>query len=346
MRRFSILLTLLTVTATLIATDGFAQSGNDRIQRRNGTDYGKISSIKALTVTISKRGVESSVAVEEIRGIHFAGEPTQLNSARLATQKGHYKQALEILHKISGKNIQREAIVQEIDFLRIFCTAKLAIGGQGSLEEASTLVSDFLANSRTSYHLTEMVELSGDLSVAKGNYDSARKNYARLTRAPSAYFKTRAAILIGSTFQVEGSHAEAIVEFEKAIQLAGNNAAASSQRAEAILRRAVSHAAMGQVESSTVAINTVVAEANANDEPLLAQAYNALGECYLHADKKKLARNAFLHVDLLFASVHEEHAKALYQLSQLWPTLGHPQRAADARERLKHDYQASPWANR
>ncbi|NOY42848.1 MAG: hypothetical protein GXP26_13570 [Planctomycetes bacterium] len=346
MRRLPILAMLLTVATVLaLATDGFAQNGNDRIQRRNGTDIGKITKITALTVTLSKRGVESTIPSEEIRSIRFAGEPTKLNSARLSAQKGQYQQALETLKKIAADKIDRKAIAQELDFLKTYCTAKLAMGGQGPLDQANSLVARFLANSRKSFHLTEVIELAGDLSAATGDYETARKNYAKLARAPSAFYKARSAVLIGGTFQAEGKHAEAIAEFDKGLQAAGDHAVASPQRTEATLLRATSQAATGEAEQSAAAVKSIIAKADAEDEPLLAQAYNALGECYLHADKKKPARDAFLHVDILFASAPNERAKALYQLSQLWPTLGHPQRAADAQQRLKDDYPSSPWAN-
>jgi len=338
---------LLAVAAMLaIATDAAAQNSLDRIQRRNSTESGEITKVTSLAVTISKRGVASTVPSEEIRNIRFAGEPKKLNSVRVAVQKGQYQQALETLDKIATEKIERSAIAQEIAFLKTFGTAKLAIGGTGSLEQADALVTDFLSKNRSSFHLPEIIELSGDLAQAAGDPEKARKVYAKLARAPSPYYKARSAVLVGSTFQAEGKHSEAIAEFDKGLQATGKHAVASPQRAEATLLRAISQAAGGQVQQSTADINSIIASAAAEDEVLLAQAYNALGQCYLQSENRKSARDAYLHVDILFESAHEQRAKALYQLSQLWPTLGHPQRAADAQQRLKEDYPSSPWANR
>ena len=78
---------LLAIAASCIAllgtSHGYGQ-GIDRIKRRNGTDSGKITKITQLSVTMSRGGVEREIPVEEIVSVTFAGEPSDLRSARLA----------------------------------------------------------------------------------------------------------------------------------------------------------------------------------------------------------------------------------------------------------------------
>jgi hypothetical protein len=50
-----------------------------------------------------------------------------------------------------------------------------------------------------------------------------------------------------------------------------------------------------------------------------------------------------LKVDLLFNSVPDAHAEALYNLSQLWNDAQHPERAREAAENLKKLYATSRW---
>ena len=86
---------LLLVACT---TTAVAQSSVDRIRRRTGVDSGKITDMSVLAVTISKGGVESDVPVEEIRSIRFAGEPSELNSARSAISRGREQRQTKGFH--------------------------------------------------------------------------------------------------------------------------------------------------------------------------------------------------------------------------------------------------------
>jgi tetratricopeptide (TPR) repeat protein len=323
-----------------------AAQGVDRIERRNGTDSGEITAVTPLSVTISKGGVESKVPVEEIRSIRFSGEPAKLSSARKMVAEGRYGQAIDALDKIDVDDLKDANLKQELEFLQTVSTARLALAGNENLKQASASAAKFLANNRTSYHLTEALEIAGDLLLAAEKHDEARKQYAKLAKAPSPYFKSRSAILIGRSMQDQSQHEDAITEFDKAIELAAELPVVASLRTEASLGRAVSQATTGHVEESTSAVKAIISQAGEDDEQLLAQAYNILGDCYLRSDDARSARDAFLHVDLLFTDVAQQHAKALYELSQIWNTLGHKQRAQDARQRLQEKYPKSPWTKR
>ncbi|MCH7750844.1 MAG: tetratricopeptide repeat protein [Planctomycetes bacterium] len=334
---------LLLVACT---TTAVAQSSVDRIRRRTGVDSGRITNVSVLAVTISKGGVQSKVPVEEILSIYFAGEPSELKSARSAIGRGRLKDAVETLSKINRDQFDRREIVQELDYLLLEGRAKLALAGQGELDEAIRLATDFLAKNRNSYHVSSAIELLGDLHLADGKQNEARRQYAKLAKALTPYFQARSAILTGKLLQQAGKHAEALAEFDRALAAAQGSPAAQSQQFEATLHRAISQSASGDPQQATAAVKQIIAQADAQDTNLLATAYNALGDCYLQSGKQKAARDAFLHVDVLFNSAADQHAKALYELSRLWDTLGQRQRARDAKHRLQNEYPASRWAKR
>ena len=341
----SYLLHLISSAVFLSPASAQAQS-SDRIQHRHGTESGKITAVTALKVTISQGGVSSSIPVEEIRSIRFGGEPSELNAARIAASKGRYQDALEGLRKISPKTIERTEIKQELDFLLASCTAGLALAGLEDLDQATSRVSKFLTQHRQSYHLPAAIELLGDLLLAADDHDAARTQYAKLGKAPAAYFQARSAMLIGRSHQQQDQHAKAIAEFDKARQVSQGGAVVESQRQEATLLAAISRSASGEGKQAADPVREIIAEADADDIELMARAYNALGSCYLNSGDERAARDAFLHVDLLFASVSAEHARALHELSQLWRALGQESRSQDARQRLQKDYPTSPWARR
>ena len=91
---------LVLLPILVYAADPVAAQGIDRIRRHSGTESGKISQITALSVTISKGGVENKVPVEDIRWIDFAAEPENLKPARQSARAGRYQDALTGLEAI------------------------------------------------------------------------------------------------------------------------------------------------------------------------------------------------------------------------------------------------------
>lgn len=320
--------------------------GLDRVRDRNGVSRGKITKMSALGVTLSKGGVETKKPVEEIESITFAGEPDELAPARRDVGAGRFKKALEKLEGIDLAEVERSEIKQEINYLVMLCKVQLALSGNGTLDDARQQAKAFLSENSKCYRVPQAIELLGDVLMASEDYEGARTQYTKLGKAPAPYFKTRSAILIGRSLQAEGEHQEAVSSFEKALQAAEGNTVAESQALGATLDLAVSQAALGEVEQSTGQVKLIIEKADTKDTELLARAYVALGDCYLQAKDPKSARQAFLHVDLLFSSAGAEHAKALYELSRLWGDLGQPDRALDAKERLQKNHPGSPWAKR
>jgi hypothetical protein len=47
---------------------------------------------------------------------------------------------------------------------------------------------------------------------------------------------------------------------------------------------------------------------------------------------------AYLHTHLMFSGQADAHAEALLRLVELWPQVGHPERAAQARQELQQRY--------
>ena len=339
-------LTAFVLLLVVISSTAASAQGIDRIRRLSGTESGKILQISPLTVTISKGGVENKVPVEEIRTIDFGGEPEDLRPARLTASAGRYQDALEHFEKIDRDGIEREAILQDLDYWNMVCHVQLALSGQGNLNRAAEEAKSFLSKNRRSYHVPETIELLGRALMAMNKGEAARIQFAKLEKAKSPYYTARSAILTGISWQQQDNHPSAIKEFERALVASQENQTAQTQQLDATLQMAVSLSATGSVADATDSVKAIIAKTDAENVKLLARAYNALGDCYVQSNNSKAARNAFLHVDVLFSSEKNEHARALYELSRLWGNLGQEARAKDARERLQKDYPASRWAKK
>ena len=102
---------LLALALVTLPAAANGQSTIDRVRRQNGVDSGKVVGMTPLGVTISKGGVESTVPAEEIEVVTFAGEPSELNTARNALNAGKVQEASDILAKIDLSEIQRDEVL-------------------------------------------------------------------------------------------------------------------------------------------------------------------------------------------------------------------------------------------
>lgn len=342
--RLAIRVALLALALAAFPVAANAQSTIDRVRRQNGVDSGKVVGMTPLGVTVSKGGVESTVPAEEIEVVTFAGEPSELNSARNALNAGKAQEAFDILAKIDLTEIQRDEVLAEIEFYRALTAAKLALAGKGEPATAAGEIRTFMAKQNKSYHVPQAIETLGDLLMAAGETSNARAEYAKLAKAKSPYFEMKSALLVGRTYQAEGEHGQAQAEFDKVVSSADEGALIAPLKLAATLDRSVSQAAAGQVKEATAAIGEIIASAKPEDAPLLARAYNALGDCYLKSNDPRAALFAFLHVDLLYSQDAEAHAKALHELTKLWKTVGRDARAQEAQQKLAAEYPGSRWA--
>ncbi len=337
---------LVALLAMSVDTTVFAQGGFDRIRRHKGTNSGEITNMNPLGVTISKGGVETKIPAEEIRSITFAGEPSELNSARMAAERGRYQASLEKIARIADDEIDSDFLRQEVAYYTLVCHAKLALTGQGDRKKAQQQADDFMAKyRRSSFHVPAAIELIGDLLVVSGDLERARTQYAKLGRAPSPYYQAQSALLVGRAWQSEGKHREAIEQFEHALEANISSKIGKSLKLEATLHKSISQSATGEAQQAATTVKQIIAQADPEDARLLARSYNALGDCYLQSGDNQAALFAFLHVEVLYSSSGEDHAKALHELAKLWTVLGRSGRAQETEQKLKDQYPSSRWAS-
>jgi tetratricopeptide (TPR) repeat protein len=332
------------VVAIAVADAARAQSMIDRVHRHGGVDSGQITGITPLNITLTKNGVESTIAAEEIEFVYLAGEPDDLNSARTALLAGRAAEALEVLETLNVGAGDREEVQADVEFYRAMARGQLAIAGQAKLADATAAVRAFLSARRTSFHVPRAIQLLGDLLLAAGDHAGARTEYEKLAKAKSPYFETLSALLVGRAWLAEGKHAEALQQFDKVLASNARGAQVEALKQSATLERAVSEAAGGQGADAAAAIAAVIAKLDADDEKSLGRAYMALGDCYLAAGDKQGALFAYLNVDLLYDDAADAHAKALHELIALWRAAGHDNRAQEAAQELAEKYPNSRWA--
>jgi tetratricopeptide (TPR) repeat protein len=334
-------LALLWAKASSVAAQGVA----DRVRLTRGSETGEVNDMSPYELTLNKgRPGSRTVAVNEIKAVLFADEPSELAQARVNAANGAYANALNALEKIDVNSIQRDYLKQDIEFYKAYCAGKLALSGEREIGEAGRQLNTFVRSNPQNFHYLAAVELMGDLLMASGRYENAQKQYAELAKAPWADYKVRSAVAVGRTLQAQAKHAEAIQQFDAALATAGEGADAQEQKLAATLGKAVSLAETGGGSEAVGMIEKIIQDANPEQKELHARAYNALGSCYQKSGQTKDALLAYLHVDVLYNSVPEAHAEALANLAPLWQAVGQQEQARQARQTLQERYGGSRWA--
>lgn len=320
----------------------------DRVIASDGTTAGEVVSVSPLDVEIERSGEPKKIPIEKIREVQFGDEPQSLKSARVMLNRGRPADVIQELAKIEAAELDgvRQFVLDEVDFLKAAGTGRAALAAGTDPAEGAKLAADFLAKHPKSHHFFRVQELLGDLLSRSGKYDEAQAAYAQLDKGPAA-LKVRAAAARASMFFDQKKFAEAYKEYEKAVGIEANDEESLSQKRAAELGKARCLTRQGEAGKAIELLQKVIKQANPEEKELLARTYNVLGESYrTDGGKDQDALISYLTVDLVYNSVPDSHAEALYNLMELWERGKNPERSREARESLQTIYPGSPWAKK
>jgi predicted negative regulator of RcsB-dependent stress response len=315
----------------------------DRVLMQEGKGknvIGKILGINAEKVTVDVSGKKQEVAANIIRSTIFEGEPSQLNTARNDVEDSKMSEALEALAKIDVKALNPD-MKADYDYFSAAAKAGLCLAGSGSADDAAKALTDFIKNQKNSYHYYDVCELYGDVMVAQGKFELAKKSYEVLAKAPWAEYSLKATASLGSAEVAEGKIEDARKHFDSVVK--SENKDEAMERVKNIAKVGLAQCLAGEkkYDEAVKELERIGQESVAEDAEFQALVFNALGAAYEKAGKAKEAVLAYLHTDILFSSARTEHIKALQALSRLWKTNQRADRSEDIDKRLKELYNVS-----
>lgn len=339
-------LSCLVLTAATQGT-AFGQAA-DRVNLFGGQSVsGKIISVSPVGVDVENSdGDTQKVAIETVREVQFGAEPQSLKNARGMLLRGRGADARDEVAKIEAEELDGAAplVLAEVDFVKAAAAAQAVLGTGGDLAGAAKIVADYLAKHPKSHHFFQMQELLGDLQARAGKPAEALAAYQQLDNGPPA-LKVRAASAKAAMLLAQGKADEALAEYDAAIKLAGNEKASEPQKRLAELGKAQCLSSKGKHDTAIETVLQIIKNSSPEDKELLSRAYNVLGGAYRGmGGREQDALIQYLTVDLVYNTLPESHAEALFNLGELWEKGSNPERAREARQNLKAAYPASPWA--
>ena len=320
----------------------------DKVTKTTGESVtADVVRVTATEVTVKRGASEETIPVDTIASIAYGDEPPQLKLIRAAVDGGNYEGALAPLAKLTDSRARAE-VKQDIDFYRVYATAKLALLGAGDVRESGKQLRAFVDANPTTYHYLPASETLGDLFAAVGAFEPAMQSYEKLAKSPFPNYQVRGNIALGRALVAQRKLPEALDRFAEAERVADAAAGKLDDlKTAAILGKASCMAETGEHDAAIALVETLLAGLDAEASDLHAQAYVTLGNCFRKKpDSAKQALLAFLHVDVLYSSNAAAHAEALWNLGVLFNEIGQPDRAAQVTQMLKQSYGGSVWAQR
>ncbi len=336
---------LLAIGASLIATSCYAQDA-DKIYPNSGTvATGKIVETTRNNVVAEVRGVKENFPSNEIQRIVYETEPPLLTRAKELVLGGQWEEAHDSLKKVPKDAITRDEASRDLEYYFGLVETQLALQGQGDPVAAETRLRNYVGLNPQSFHFYEAADALGSLAASVGGHDRAAKYFAALASAPFPEYKLKAQYMLGTSQLSVGNAAEARKAFSEAVAASADNQEAKRYQKLSKLGLIRCETADKKTDDAIKSLRAMVSESDATDSQLFAQIYNAIGEAHRQAGQEEEALLAYLHTDLLFTSDPNQHAEALYYLSQLFLKTD-PQRAADAKARLQSQHTNSSWAKK
>ena len=302
----------------------------DRVLTTEGSLTGKVVATSADAVDLEERSGESrKIPIDQVRDVQFGGEPQSLRAARSLLARGRAADA-----------------VDEVDFVKAAAAGRAALAAGADPKDAGRLVGEFLAKHPKSHHFYDMQQLLGDLLARAGKPDAALTAYSTLAKGPAA-LKVRAAAAKAGMLYDQQKFAEAMSEYDAALQIEASDDASAEQKRSAQLGKARCLAQTGKNPEAVAHVQGLIKQADPEEKDLLGRAYNVLGAAYRAAgDKDQDALISFLTVDLVYNGSPESHAEALANLADLWDKVKQTERARETRKVLQESYPTSPWTKK
>lgn len=313
---------------------------------------GQITKVSRTEIVVTPRvGQPVTVPANDILEVDWEGAPPSVRLGRSQERGGQLAQALRSYEQAATENTSTNSNLRtEIEYLQVRVKAKLALADPTQMAAAAETLQAFLNRNRDYYRFYEAQLLLGELGLVAENYSAADAAFATLAEAPWSDLQMAGKIGGARILFDRGDIAGAKAVFDEvAASATGDDPGAAARRLEAKLGQAKCLQTQGRHEEAVPIFDEVVRESSENDTRLQAEAYVGQGTAYAAVGgKAKEAITKFLIVDVVpsLAQHADLHAEALYQLAQLWPTVGQPARGAEASARLEQDYPNSEWTRK
>lgn len=335
---FSILVLSLTISSNASAQTDEIQLKPAAGQTTGRIIRGTISNESPREVKIQVSGKTETVIVDDLANIDYANTPPAFFDAKLREKSGDYIAALESYKRAAGASGLRPFVLQLVKFRYASALADASLSDEKKIPEAIEALQDFVKSNPSSRHTPDAAEQL--LNLVRSGSDPAKVDSVLADMAKIPGSQARSNILKADLLTDRGKPEEALK-----LLVSTKSQIPTKSELERFAQSVQINALVGQknfAEAEKQA-RALIDSTAPEDASALAPAYNALGDCLRAAGKPKEALIAYLHTEILYDKVANEHARALSAIAQIWRILEKPDRAEQTLNKLASAYPRSPW---
>ena len=324
-----------------------ASAQTDSLQLKSGKLLrGRVVDTDKTKLSFQTRNGTSEVRIDDIKLLTFYGQPNELQRARNHLANGRYGDCLKEIGKID-EEITIALVKAEIEFYRVAAMANDALShGSTTRRTAVTEVTKFVSDYPKSIHFMEMTDLYGRLAMESGEFSNAESAFQQMANVEIPKIKIDGLIGLGRSQLAQGKYRDAANNLALVQRVDSNDDVVRTAKLMARCLQARVLAADNKPAEAIKQLQDLIKREDADNGPLFAAAYNALGFSQMKAGDSKQALMAYLHTNLLYHTESEMDAEALFNLASIWSSQNETDRANRARQSLKTKYRNSYWTSK
>lgn len=329
-------------TPSIHAADKVTRKGDTR------TLLGKVQNVTRKSITVkSKLGQPKIIPSSDVEKIIWDGEPVSIKQARIYESNGAFDKAIEKYKNAASSNKSSNPLLKtDIQFFIARIIAKQAMGDVTKQKSAIVKLEAFRKSNPTSFRFYESLTLLGELYLSNKQYDKARPVFLQIGNSPLPVHQMQAKSAEAKILLAEGKTTGALAIYNTILRMPAQKPLQKKQHFAALLGKANCLQKSKKYTEAIKVFEEVIAKAAEDDLALKAEAWLREGDTLRLSGRTKEAVLSYLHVDLLCPLQHAMRAEALYQLSQLFETLGDSTNALRSSGKLTGDYPQSVWAKK
>lgn len=328
----------------LLAAAVSADAADSIVLTTGSSARGTIQKANKDEITIQAGTRVQTVPTDEVVRVTWDREPIAVKNARGQEAAGNYAQALELYKEAeSGMGSVSDLGKKDLKYLVARTKARWALSDKSKADEAISELEAWNAANPDSFRFYQLHEFLGKVYAAKGDVDKAKAAFTQIAGSKYNDLKMKGRNLTADLLIASDDVPGALREYSAVAAMNASNPLELEQKNKARLGEARCMTREGQPEKAVEVANQVIHDTDKSHPAVHAEAFLRKGDALKAEQKNQQAVMAYLAVDLLFENQPEQHAEALYELSDLWAKVGQPDRASDARVRLEKKYPGSHW---
>lgn len=328
----------------LLAATVPAEAVDSVVLATGSSASGTIKTANKDEITVQAGARTQTIPTDTIVRVTWDREPIAIKNARGREGAGEYALALQLYKEAeSGMGSVSDLGKKDLKYLVARTKARWALSDKSKADEAIAELEAWNTANPDSFRFYQLHEFLGKVYAAKGDVAKAKAAFEQIAGSKYNDLKMKGRNLTADLLLASDDVASALREYSAVAAMPASTPLEKEQKNKGRLGEARCMTREGQPEKAVEVANEVIRDTDKSQPGVHAEAFLRKGDALKAEQKNQQAVMAYLAVDLLFENQPEQHAEALYELSDLWAKVGQSDRASDARVRLEKKYPGSHW---